>query len=45
MRARNRKPQEHDIARHVGDEDVAQHQLTERIDETGDQRHRNEERR
>ena len=45
MRTRNRKPQEHDIARHVGHEDVPQNQIAERIDEAGDQCHRNEERR
>ncbi len=31
--------QEHDIAGHVGDEDVAKHHVAKRVDQTGDQRH------
>ena len=41
----HRKPQEDNVAGHVGDEDMAQHQVAEGIDEAGDDRHRDQERR
>lgn len=44
VRTRSRKPQEHDVAGHVGDEHAAQAQITHRVDDAGKKR-QNEERR
>ncbi len=45
MRTRDGKSEEDNVACHVGNEDMAQDQIAERIDETSDQRQRDQERR
>ena len=43
--SRDRESQEHHVAGHIGDEHVAQHQVAERVDEPGEHRHCDQERR